>query len=296
MLKNIIFAFVRAIVLIISPIAQAAEFPDRTIEVIFPWTPGTSMSVAQIIAEKMGERLGVALTVISPPGAAGTKALATVDNRPADGYAIMDGYVAPLVLQPVLGNGDWTYEDYAPLRSTLSAPFSIGIRQGDNRWANFDEVMAWGKENPNQLRYSSGARNTLPHMGMAKVLQEYGVVAQNIPYAGDAEARKDLLSGILDFDFANVGAYRQDPDAYNILLVMSELDGAKAAYRGAPDIVDLGIDLELSGLAPMGWSWWVVRKDTPAKQLAVLRASMRRAMTDPDVREAIANLGVVPLE
>ena len=51
-----------------------ADFPERTIENIFPWSAGTAMSMSQIIAKAMGEELGVSVPVVSTPGAAGTKA------------------------------------------------------------------------------------------------------------------------------------------------------------------------------------------------------------------------------
>ncbi len=273
-----------------------AEFPERTVENIFPWSAGTALSVSQVIAKAMGEELGVSVPVISTPGAAGTKAFITAMNRPADGYTIFDGYVAPLVLQPVLGNADWTYKDFKPLHSAVSNAFSIGGRKGETRWTDFEGLMAYGKANPGKLRYSSGSRNNLPHMVIAKVLQSYGVVAQNIPYKTDGDARKDLKAGVLDFSFVNVGAYLQDKEGFEILLVLSELPGAKASYDGAPSITDLKIDLGLSGLAPMGWTWWLVHKDTPDEVADVLRAAMTRAMNRDDVKEQISRVGFVPLD
>jgi tripartite-type tricarboxylate transporter receptor subunit TctC len=273
-----------------------ADFPERTVEIIHPWGPGTAMSVSQIIANAMGDELGVSLPVISTPGAAGTKAQITAMSRPADGYTIFDGYVAPLVLQPVLGNADWTYSDFKPLHAAVSNAFSIGGRHDETRWSNFEEMMAYGKEHPGDLRYSSGSRNNLPHMVIAKVLQSYGVVAQNIPYSQDGNAIKDLKSGVLDFSFVNVGNYIQDKDAFNIMLVLSELPGAKASYDGAPSITDLSIDLGLSGLAPMGWTWWIVNPDTPDDVADKLRAAMKAAMQRDDVREAIERVGFVPLD
>ena len=273
-----------------------AEFPERTIENIFPWSAGVAMSVSQIIAKGMGEELGVSVPVVSTPGAAGTKAFKTAMNRPADGYTIIDGYVAPLVLQPVLGKADWTFEDFKPLHAAVSNAFSIGIKKGETRFTNFEELMAYGKANPGKLRYSSGSRNNLPHMVIAKVLQGYGVVAQNIPYKTDGDARKDLKSGILDFSFVNVGAYLQDKEGFDIVLVLSELPGAKASYDGAVSIADLDIDLGLSGLAPMGWTWWLVHKDTPDDVTNVLREAMKAAMAREDVRSQIEKVGFVPLE
>lgn len=276
--------------------AALADFPERTIEIIHPWGPGKAMAVSQLIAQAMGDELGVDMPVISTPGAAGTKAQITAMARPADGYTIFDGYVAPLVLQPVLGNADWNYSDFKPLQAAVSNAFSIGGRIGETRWSNFEEMMAYGQAHPGKLRYSSGSRNNLPHMVIAKALQSYNVVAQNIPYSQDGNAIKDLKSGVLDFAFVNVGNYIQDKSAFNILLVLSELDGAKASYDGAPNIIDLSVDLGLSGLAPMGWTWWIVNADTPDDVADKLRDVMAAAMARPDVRAAIEAVGFVPLD
>ena len=263
-------------ILALGASSALADFPERTIEVIHPWGPGNAMAVSQLIAEAMGDELGVNMPVISTPGAAGTKAQITAMARPADGYTIFDGYVAPLVLQPVLGNADWDYSEFTPLHAAVSNAFSIG--------------------GPGDLRYSSGSRNNLPHMVIAKVLQSYGVVAQNVPYSQDGNAIKDLKGGVLDFAFVNVGNYIADKSAFNIMLVLSELAGAKASYDGAPSIVDLGIDTGLTGLAPMGWTWWIVNADTPEAEVTKLRAAMTAAMQRPDVRAAIEAVGFVPLD
>ncbi len=295
-MKSLKTGFAAAAILAAGTGASLAEFPERTVELIHPWGPGNAMAVSQIIAKAMGEELGVDMPVISTPGGAGTKGQITAMNRPADGYTVFDGYVAPLVLQPVLGNADWSYSDYTPLNAAVSNAFAIGGRPDEKRWSNFEEMMVYGKANPGHLRYSSGSRNNLPHMVIAKVLQSYGVVAQNVPYTQDGNAVKDLKSGVLDFAFVNVGNYIQDKPAFNIMLVLSELPGAKASYDGAPSITDLSIDLGLSGLAPMGWTWWIVNPDTPKTEVARLRKAMTAAMKRPDVRKAIEAVGFVPLD
>lgn len=275
----------------IAGIAQAEDFPSRTVENVFPWAPGGAMAASQIIAQAMSEELGVSMPVISTPGAAGTKAFQTAMSKPADGYTIIDGYVAPLVLMPVLGKADWTYKDFTPLYAAVSNAFSIAGRKDETRWNDFEGMMAWGRENPGELRYSTGSRNNLPHMVIAKVLQSYDVVAQNIPYPSDPDSHKDLYAGVLDFAFHGPADYRQNKEQANILLVLSELTGAKATYDGAPTIAELDIDVGLSGLAPMGWTWWVVHPDTPADRVEVLAAAMGRALERSDVKEQIANMG-----
>ena len=88
----------------------------------------------------------------------------------------------------------------------------------------------------------------------------------------------------------------QDKEGFDIQLVLSELPGAKASYDGATSIADLGIELGLSGLAPMGWTWWLVHKDTPDDVTARLREAMEATMAREDVKEQIMKVGFVPLE
>ena len=200
-----------------------------------------------------------------------------------------------MVLQPILGNADWSYRDYKPLHAAVSNAFSIACNVNETRWDDFEGMMEYGRANPGELRYTSHSRNNLPHMVIAKVLQSYGVVAQHVPYT-EPEANKDLKAGILDFAFVGVGGYIQDPESFKILLVLSELPTASEAYGGAPSIADLDIDLGLSGLGPMGWTWWVVHPDTPERQTQVLREAMGRTMARDDVRQKIERMGFVPLE
>ena len=111
-------ALAGAAVLTLSAGTALAEFPERNIENVFPWGPGSAMAATQIISEAMGDELGVNIAVVSTPGAAGVKAFQTALDKPADGYTIIDGWVAPLVLQPMIGNGDWTYEDFETVMRT----------------------------------------------------------------------------------------------------------------------------------------------------------------------------------
>ena len=42
-----------------------ADFPERNIENIYPWNPGATMAASQVIADAMGEELGVNISVVS---------------------------------------------------------------------------------------------------------------------------------------------------------------------------------------------------------------------------------------
>lgn len=291
---NRIFGITTAILMAAG--TAKAEFPERNIENIYPWGPGATMAASQVIADAMGTELGVNISVVSTPGAAGTKAFQTALSKPADGYTIFDGYVAPLVLQPMLGKADWTFEDFTPLWAATSNSFAIAVRKDDDRFADFPALIEYMQQNPGKLRYSPGVTDALPHMVVAKVMQSSDVVAQVIPYPEIDNAIKDLRGGILDFMVLNPGVYTANKDDVRILAVLSELERASETYGGAPRVGDFGIELGMEGLAPMGWNWWLVHKDTPEDVVVRLQEAMGAAISRDDVQEKLLGMGYVPLE
>ena len=271
-----------------------AEFPERNIENIYPWAPGATMAASQVIADAMGEELGVNISVVSTPGAGGVKAFETALSRDADGYTIFDGYVAPLVLQPMQGNADWSYTDFKPLWSATSNSFAIAVRKDEDRWADLPALLAYMKDHPGELRYSPGTAGALPHMVMAKVLQLNDAVAQLVPYPEMDAAIRDLRGGILDFMVTNPGVYTINKADMKILAVLSDLENSSKTYDGAPLIGSFGIDIGMHDLSPMGWNWWLVRKETPDDVVAKLRDAMGKVMARDDIQQKLLGMGYVP--
>ena len=275
--------------------AAQAEFPERNIEDIYPWAPGATMAASQVIADAMGEELGVNIAVVSTPGAAGTKAFLTALEKPADGYTLIDGYVAPLVLQPMFGKADWTFEDFTPLWAATSNSFAIVVRKDETRFQDLPSLIAYARDHAGELRYSPGSTDTLPHMVAARVMQASDMVAQVVPYPEIDNAVKDLRGGVLDFMVINPGVYRTNKDELQVLAVLSDLERSSETYDGAPLVESFGIELGMKGLAPMGWNWWLVHKDTPADVVEALRAAMGKAVNREDVQAKLLGMGYVPL-
>lgn len=273
----------------------AAEFPERNIEVVFPWPPGVTLASSQVMAEALGEELGVEVTVISTPGGTGTKAMQTALERPADGYTIFDGWVAPLVVQSVMGNIDADHTDFIALYALAAVPNSIIVRTDDDRFPDFPAFVQYMKDHPGELRYTSGPFGNLPHIAIANMHQATDTVAQHVPYGELEEAMKDLRGGVLDYMAGNPGFYRANKEHARVLVAFSEMDSVAQIFDGAPKISEYGIDFPLTGLGPMGWSWWLVHKDTPPDRVEALRKAMATAIQKQNVKDYFDKIGRVLL-
>ncbi|WP_298852833.1 tripartite tricarboxylate transporter substrate binding protein [uncultured Ruegeria sp.] len=280
------------VALIAGPVL--AEYPERNIENIYPWNPGVTMAASQVIADAMGEELGVNISVVSTPGAGGVKAFETALSREANGYTIFDGYVAPLVLQPMQGNAEWSYEDFTPLWSATANAFAIAVRKGEDRFTDLPGLIEYMRERPGELRYSPGSPGALPHMSAAKVMQVSDVHAQVVPYPEIDAAARDVRGGILDFMVINTGVYKINKEDVDILVVLSDFGAASETYGGAPLLSEYGIDTGMTGLSTMGWNWWLVHKDTPADIVAQMQDAMGAALAREDIQARLIDMGYVP--
>lgn len=149
-----------------------ADYPERRIQRIYPWSPGRpTYAVSQLIADAMGEELGVEMPVVAKPGAGGVSAFTQALGEPADGYTTIDGYVAPLVIAPMFDRADWSCEDFTPLHSTTSNAFAVVGRPDEERWSDFPSFIQYLQDHPGETRYSGAAQLALPHVVMARVLR-----------------------------------------------------------------------------------------------------------------------------
>lgn len=277
-----------------SGTGEGRAFPDRQVQNIFPWAPGTAYAVSQVVANRMAEELGQPLVVTSTTGAAGVLAATTVLENPADGYTIFDGYVAPLVLSPLFDVAEYTFEDFTPLYGVAANAFAVGSRPDENRWNDLPSLLEYGRQNPGELRYSAGPEISLPNMIATAMLREAGVVARLVPYQDAGASWNDFAAGELDFMIMNSGTYTQQRDNVRVTAVLSDIPVGEGGIPG-PLVSEYGIDIGVSGLAAMGWTWWVVRDGTPEDRVEILREAMYAALSDPEVAADIEGLGFTPL-
>lgn len=274
--------------------AASAAFPERQVQVVFPWSPGVAYAVSQVVADRMGEELGQAMPVTSLTGASGVKAALDVLNSPANGYKIFDGYVAPILFAPLMGKTPFQCEDFEPLYGVGSNGFAIGVRKDDERFPDLPALIKHAQDNPGELRYSGAADISIPHMVAALMLKNADAPARSVPYNDTGEGWKDFLSGELDFMVLNSGNYKANKDDLRVLAVMSDRPMSEHGIPG-PIPKDFGIELGVEGLAAVGWNWWVVKKGTPPEVLDTLRTAMRAALDDPATQAKINELGFTPL-
>jgi len=279
---------------LLAPALARAQprWPDRPVRIVVPFAPGGGTdTTARIVAQALGERLGVSVVVENRPGAGGAIGMAAAAQAPADGYTLVMGHVATHVVNMAVHRnpGYDTARDFVALGITSTAANILVVnpsRQGGIRTAQ--DFVAAARAKPGELSYGSAGVGSPAHITTELFLRTAGVSAQHVPYRGGAPATTDLVAGNLDFMFSGASDCIPHIRAGRLRGIAS---ASARRLSGAPEIPTIAE----SGWPDFAFEIWHVlsaRAGTPPPVMARLLEATEATLTSPAVTERITALGV----
>jgi tripartite-type tricarboxylate transporter receptor subunit TctC len=284
---------VAALLISASATPLRAEYPDRAIQVIVPYTPGGTVD---ILARALGARLtaawGQPVVVLNRPGAGGSLGAEAAAKAAPDGYTLFLSTNSPLTtnlsLYPSLG--------YDPVRD-----FEPVILAGENSLVlavnpklpvkNVADLIALAKSKPGELNAATSGNGSTAHLSLATFNKLAGVSITHVPYRGGALSLTAAVAGEVQLVFSDIV-----PAAP--LVLDSRLNGlAMTGLRRAavaPDIPTLD-ESGLRGFSITAWIGLVAPKGTPNEIVQKLNLEVGRALKDPEFVGQISKLGIDPI-
>ena len=126
-----------AVSLFASPVV-AADYPERPVEFIVPWSPGGgSDTLMRLIANNIEPFLGAEMPIINMPGVGGTVGLREASRRAADGYTISQVHEGLLVASQI-GLTELKWNDFEPIALMTSSPQYLVVN-GKAPYQTFEE-------------------------------------------------------------------------------------------------------------------------------------------------------------
>ena len=77
-----------ALLMSLAPLVQAQDWPNKPIQVIVPFPPGSVDAKARIVTDRVSKILGQPLVILNKPGAGMRIGTEQLLRSPADGYTI----------------------------------------------------------------------------------------------------------------------------------------------------------------------------------------------------------------
>lgn len=226
--------------------ALAQDYPSKPITLLLPVAPGgANDTFARVFAQRMEAELGQPMVIENKPGAGGIVGLEDLASRPQDGYTLFLGHITSSFLTPLYNPDKLSFDwrtDLKPLTNLIYFPTAVIVRQAIGA-KTLEEVVAYGKANPDQLRFSTGGRGTQSYWDMRRFELATGVKFNDISFAaGGAPTNQAFLAGDLDLAFHSLGSARPLLEQGDVVTLLGVAGSSTrlAEFPEAPTLDELG--------------------------------------------------------
>jgi tripartite-type tricarboxylate transporter receptor subunit TctC len=287
------FSIALTALLVVGWSPSRAEYPDRTIQIVVPYTPGGTVDLlARALAPRLTAAWGQPVVILNRPGAGGSVGAEVAAKSPADGYTLFISTNSPLTtnlaLYPSLG--------YEPLRD-----FEPIIVAGENSIVlaanpklpvkTLKDLIELATRKPGELNAATSGNGSTAHLSLASFNKQAGVSITHVPYRGGVPSLTAAIAGEVHLVFSDiVPALPQINDNRLAALGMTGLRRA----RIAPDIPTFD-ESGLPGFSITAWVGVVAPKGTPPEIIQKLNLEIGRALKDPDFARQLSTMGLDPL-
>jgi tripartite-type tricarboxylate transporter receptor subunit TctC len=234
-----------------------------------------------MLSERLTASLGRPVLVENKSGAAGNIGAAEVARAPADGHTVLLTLFSIVTSNPHLypKAGFDPLKDFAPV-TALATSDSVLIAHPSVTAGSVQELVAQAKASPDKLNYASAGKASPGHLTAEYFALKTGAPLTHVPYRGNAEAIRSVLSGDTQIMFT--------PSTGALTHIRAGKLKALGVYPAAVD--------ELPGVAAIDgfdarslpfWYGMLVPADTPREVVSRLHAETVKALKEPASEKAL---------
>ena len=278
--------------LALSAAPAHAAYPERSVQLIVPFTAGGAADVmARVLAKELEARLGQTFVVVNKPGG-GTAvgALATINAAP-DGYTLLLSSNSTYSINPAIMS-KLSYDpvtQFEPIAAAGGLALAL-LARADSPLNSVKDVVTTAKADPKKLLFASFGNGTVPHFAGEMFKSMAQIEMTHVPYRGSAPAMTDLLAGQVPLSIDTVVAAQPQIQAGKIKALAVTTAKRAALLPDVPTFAELG----LTGYDISSWVAFVGPKGLAPEAKAKLREAIKAVMSDPRVRERLVTLGFEP--
>ncbi len=278
--------------LVVLPAVAQDWVPTRPVRIIQPFPPGgASDIVARILADRASRDLPYKWVVENRSGANGNIGMEAVARAAPDGYTLGNCTIGNCAINAsIYARMPYDIErDLVPVFWSASV-MNLLVLHPSLPPRTLTEFMDWARANRGRVNYGSSGFGSSNHLAPELLNGRYGFGLVHVPFRGGAPALQALLGNQVQLMLENVPtlvAAVRAGQVRPIAVTGRERDPALPevptfAEAGVPDVV----------IEP--WFGFMAPRGTPEAAVRRLNALFEEALTDPDVRRRLADLGARP--
>lgn len=249
-------------------------YPTRPITLSVGFAPGGGADVfARALADAAKGIVAQPIQVENRAGAGGTTASAYVKGQPADGYTLLFGHAGSTILTPTIAKTlDLKWDAFEPV-ARIHAEEEILLLRPDSRWKTLDEVVAFAKANPGQVRVGGSAVGGIDSFVILSLEKAAGIDVTYVPFDGGGPALRAFLAKDIDVLVGNLSDVGATIDAKTAFAFAVASDKRSPIFPDAPTLKEKGWDVVF-----VQWRSIFAPKGTPGDRLRILADGFQKAL------------------
>ena len=251
-MKKVLSSVIVAVMVIVSACsAIAADWPTKTVNVILPYgAGGDTDTYCRQLFQRVSKVTGQTFVVINEQGGSGMVAAMDVMNKPADGYTLLFNHTGASLVQEATGMADFSYTTDFENCCTVAIDETYSLvaispegeyKQYSKGWKSLADMIAYAKENPGKVRYSTVFGSITEYVGTV-LENQAGVEFDKINVGTSAgERMAAMLGGQVDLLAANYMQFK-DYIEKGDLVCLAVMSKQRVPGINHPTFTELGYD------------------------------------------------------
>ena len=279
-----------AALLAFGSLASAQQYPTKPVKIIVPFPAGQATDLAaRVIAEALSKEWGQSVVVENVGGGAGIPGMVQGRGAPPDGYTLLMGTSAVLVVNPAIIE-KLPYDplnDYAYIGPVFRNPLII-VANDKAPYKTLKDLVDAAKKQPGKLNWGYPGAGTTQHLTGELFKQVAGVDIQGVMYKGSAQCVQDLLGDQIQLSVDGIGPNLPHIKSGKLRALASTGEHRSSQLPDVPTVAEQGYP----GFSGEGWGGVVVTKGVPNDIVLKISRDLAKVMNDKSVQERLEKAGL----
>jgi len=289
MFQRIARAVFAAALLSLGAGAQA-QYPNKAVKIIVPYPAGQATDIAaRIVGDALSKEWGQAVVIENIGGGAAIPGLVTARGAAPDGYTLLMGTSAAMVVNPAIMEKlpyD-PFNDFILIGPVFRNPLII-VANDKAPYRTLKDLVDAAKKEPGKLNWGYPGAGTTQHLTGELFKQVAGVDIQGVMYKGSAQAVQDLLGDQIQLSVDGIGPNLPNIKAGKFRALASTGEHRAAQLPDVPTVAEQGYP----GFSGEGWGGVIVTKGTPMDVVMKVSKDLAKVMNDPVVQQKLVAAGL----
>ncbi len=266
----------------------AQNYPSKPVRLIVPWAAASGTDLmSRMIAQKLGENLGVQVVVDNRGGAGATIGTEVAAKSVPDGYALYIGGSVSMAISPVIYPkvGYDPVRDFSPVSlitrfyNALSVHPSVPAK-------SVRDLITIARARPGALVVPSAGAGSTSHLAAELFQSMTGTQMLHVPYKGGGQMVIAVISGEGQVMFSPVSTAVPHGKTGKLRLLGVSSAARIASLPELPTIAET-----IKGYEYGGWQGLLAPAGTPADIINRLHAGVLKVIATPEFRDYAAGEG-----